>query len=245
MLPVVEKLLVIQHRDLNIRQLEKQIAGIPLEVEDLKNRLNADQKAVADALAAVREKEIEIKNLEIDAQTRRSTVARLKVQQYQTKKNEEFRAIGQEIERYEKEVSQFEDAELEKMEELDGLKRNLAEVRDQLANSEESVKFDIAQIEQSREEWGRQREEEVKRRAEAAAKVPPDLLDTYQRIFKSKNGKAVVGLESGLCTGCHMKVIKSTVVEVKAEKAIAFCENCGRILYNWTEDGPARTSNDY
>ena len=41
--------------------------------------------------------------------------ARLKTQQYQTRKNDEFQAIGHEIERYENEIRKIEDEELELM----------------------------------------------------------------------------------------------------------------------------------
>ena len=74
-----------------------------------KSRLADDETAVANALAAVREVELKIKNLELDAQTRRNSIERLKQQQFETRKNEEFQALGHEVTRYEKEVRSLED----------------------------------------------------------------------------------------------------------------------------------------
>ena len=61
--------------------------------------------------------------------------------------------------------------------------------------------------------------------------VDEDLLDRYNRLFKSKGGIALVTVEHGVCTGCHMQVNTQTVLEVRAEKEIIGCPQCGRILY--------------
>ena len=42
-----------------------------------------------------------------------------------------------------------------------------------------------------------------------------------------------------------MKVVKSTVIDVKAENHLAHCENCGRILYWWTDDSVGRSRAEY
>jgi len=38
-------------------------------------------------------------------------------------------------------------------------------------------------------------------------------------------------VEHEVCTGCHMKVTHQAILEVKAEKEIIGCPQCGRILY--------------
>jgi predicted nucleic acid-binding Zn-ribbon protein len=88
-------------------------------------------------------------------------------------------------------------------------------------------------------------EKEKGDRAMQAAEVDEDLLDIYDRLFKAKAGVAVVGLVDEVCQGCHMKVTKSTVVDTKAEKQVAHCENCGRILYWWTDDSVGKDLGDY
>src|SRR5207244_5781541 len=65
---------------------------------------------------------IESKRLELDVGTRNESIARFKTQQYQTRKNDEFQAMGNEIQRYEDEIRKLEDQELELMEQGDKLK---------------------------------------------------------------------------------------------------------------------------
>ncbi len=247
MLPEITKLLVVQHRDQTIKALEKKIANIPVEEEDIRDRLSTEKKAVEAALADVQSVEVEIKNIELDVQTRRDSIAKLKVQQFETKKNEEFQAMGKEIERYEEEIATLEDQEIELMEKLEGLTEILDSARGVLSESEESVESDIADLHQTKANWEKEMAEEKSSRSEAISGLDEDLVSNYERIFNAKNGKAVVGLTDGQCTGCHMKVVKSTVVAVKAANELTHCENCGRMLYWWTDavDNESGTSNEY
>jgi predicted nucleic acid-binding Zn-ribbon protein len=41
----------------------------------------------------------------------------------------------------------------------------------------------------------------------------------------------VVGIEHGVCGGCHMRFPVQLMVACKAAKELVTCPNCGRILY--------------
>ena len=53
----------------------------------------------------------------------------------------------------------------------------------------------------------------------------------YERLLKSKGDNAVVGIEHGVCGGCHMKLQQRLIVTCQAQKEIVTCSSCGRILY--------------
>src|SRR4029078_7582998 len=139
MLPVVAQLLQLQERDQRIRSLTKDLKDNPKLQERAKSRLADDEAAVATALGRMREVEIKIKNLALDVQTRQNSIARLKDQQFNTRKNEEFQAMGHEIQRYEKEVTGLEDQELDLMEQLEGVKPAYAAARKQPAATKTPV----------------------------------------------------------------------------------------------------------
>jgi predicted nucleic acid-binding Zn-ribbon protein len=163
--------------------------------------------------------------------TRAESIARLKTQQYQTRKNDEFRAIGHEIERYENEIRKLEDQELELMIEADKLKAEV-EVADKSARAtKESIARQLADLESKSKALGSQQQELESERQALAAQIDDDVLDQFERLFNSKGDAAVVAVEHGVCTGCHMKITTATAASVKAGKEIVNCENCGRILY--------------
>lgn len=245
MLADIEKLLRIQHHDQKIQSLEKEIAGIPLEEEDIKDKLTSDGEALEAAKKNLQHVEVAIKNLELDVETRRDSITKLKVQQFETKKNEEFQKMGLEIERYQGEIGELEDKEIDLMEQAEEQKELLTAAREKFEENEVSVKEEIEDLEKLEVKLKGDLEEQKKTRAQQAEGVDEDLLYGYDRLFKAKAGMAVVGLVDEVCQGCHMKVTKSTIVAVKAEKQIAHCENCGRILYWWTDDSVGKDLGDY
>ncbi|MGY8644194.1 MAG: zinc ribbon domain-containing protein [Verrucomicrobiales bacterium] len=236
MLPEIEHLLVIQDRDRKIREIDQELVNIPKKEEEIRNRLEDDQATLDGIKVELTQNEIAMKNLELDIQTRRDSIGKLKVQQYETKKNEEFRKMGGEIERYEAEIIATEDRELELMELAEEIKVRMKSAAEDRDDSQTMVDEDIANLKIAMENMKKERVEFVTNRSGYLEKVDEDLLDTYGRLFKAKDGWAVVGLIDGACQGCHMRVTKSTELDVRNENVVTHCQNCGRILYWWTDE---------
>lgn len=70
------------------------------------------------------------------------------------------------------------------------------------------------------------------RRAEAAAALPPALLQRYETMRRQFKGVAIARLEGSRCAGCHLDLSRSEVEQVRAQPADdpAECPNCGRWL---------------
>lgn len=245
MLPEIEKLLIVQNHDQKILALEKELAGIPLEEEDIRERAETDEKAMNEAKLAVQENEVAIKNLELDIDTRKDSIAKLKIQQFETKKNDEFQKMGSEIERYGEEITGLEDQEIELMEKAEILGATYKAAREKFAESDKDVKEEIEDLHELKKNLEVNVAEEQKTRNEKSAALDEDLVYGYERLFKAKAGMAIVGLVDEVCQGCHMRVTKSTVVGVKGEKEVQHCENCGRILYWWTDDSVGKDMGEY
>jgi predicted nucleic acid-binding Zn-ribbon protein len=230
--PELEQLLVLQDRQQKIKQIQTEIETVPLQRKSLEAQLAASVAGVEALKQKNRHVEMDRKKLELDVGTRAETIARLKTQQYQTRKNDEFQAIGHEIERYENEIRKIEDEELELMVQADTIKVDLAEEEKKAGVVRESIARQTKDLEAKSTTLQSQLEELSKERAEIAGKIDEDLLSRFERLFKSKGDAVVVALEHEVCTGCHMKVTTQTAHRVKAGKEIVSCENCGRILYD-------------
>jgi len=230
--PELEQLLVLQDRQQRIKQIETEIGTVPLQRKSLEAQLAASVAAVEVLKQKARHVEMDRKKLELDVGTRAETISRLKTQQYQTRKNDEFQAIGHEIERYENEIRKIEDEELELMVQADKIKADLGEEEQTAAAVSESVARQTNDLEVKSTTLQSRLEELTKERAEIAGKIEEDLLSRFERLFKSKGDAVLVALEHEVCTGCHMKVTAQTAHRVKAGREIVSCENCGRILYD-------------
>ena len=227
----LEQLLVLQDRQQKIRHIQAEIKTLPLERTHLESQLAATEAGLDSLKLKARQVEVQRKNLELDVGTRNESIARLKTQQYQTRKNDEFQAIGHEIERYENEIRKLEDQELELMIEADKLKSEVEAADKSARATKDSISRQLADLETKSKSLGSQQQEFEREREALASKIDPDLLDQFERLFNSKGDAAIVAVEHGVCTGCHMKVTTATASRVKAGKEIVNCEQCGRILY--------------
>lgn len=231
MLAEIETLLILQDRDQKLRNLQIDLERIPAEEEAARARLTDDEKHAADAKTAMQANGVAIKNLELDIQTRQDSLAKLRVQQFETKKNEEFHRMGEEIENYGVEISKLEDSALELMELGETLQDTLDEAKAKLEASQKLVDDELVALGKRRQNCQTQIAELQAVRTTIAAKLDEDIISIYDRLFATKGASAVVRLEDGQCKGCHMKVIKSTEMSARAEKQVTHCENCARIVY--------------
>ena len=232
MLPEIEQLLIIQDRDQKITKLNSDIERLPLEEQQAKQRLKSVIESVNSAESEIKGNEVEISKIELDIDTRKDSITKLKNQQLETKKNEEFAAMEHSITNYQDEISKLEDSQLELMEKGEELNNSLEEANDIHAKEQKVVDAELAIIKERKIQFSKKIEELKSDREKIASNVDNDLLDQYNRIFKSKKGVAVSELVNDICSGCHMKVTPTTAGMVRAEKVVSTCDQCGRILYS-------------
>ena len=96
------------------------------------------------------------------------------------------------------------------------------EVRDEFALFlEQNLKKELIELEANREEL--------------AGAVDDIARSRYERLVKNKGENVVVGVQHGVCGGCHMKLQPQLLVSCQAQQELITCSNCGRILY-YTRD---------
>jgi len=62
------------------------------------------------------------------------------------------------------------------------------------------------------------------------ARIPAPILSHYDRL--GANGKkGVARLSHQTCSGCHLRVPLSVVLDLKRGDDVRCCDNCGRYLY--------------
>jgi len=228
----LEQLLILQDREQKIRQIQIEIETVPLRRKSLEAQLAESKASVETLRQRVRQLEVDRKKLELDVGVRAESVSRLKTQQYQTRKNDEFQALGHEIDRYENEIRKIEDDELELMVLADKIKADLTAEETKAAATRDSIARQTDDLDEKSKALDSQLQGLMTERSHLATNIDEDLLGRFERLFKSKGDAAVVAIEHGVCTGCHMKVTTATAASVKAGKEIVSCENCGRILFD-------------
>lgn len=79
----------------------------------------------------------------------------------------------------------------------------------------------------------------TKDRSQAAAGMPSDLLNLYDKVRQAQGGIGAAGLRQRRCDGCRLELAGSELSAVRnAEPAeVLRCENCRRILVRTPESG--------
>jgi uncharacterized protein len=231
MLETIEKLLILQDRDQKIRRVQGELAHIEPERESLKVRAITAQTELEHAKLRVKQIESSRKELELEVEAKKLLITRYANQQFQTRKNEEYRALAHEIDMCKDAIFKIEDQEIELMEQAEAAQkevlrstqaandaRNLADEQlERLSSREQNLQKELAELEANREAL--------------AAAVDTGARGRYERLVRSKGENVVVGVQHGVCGGCHMKLPPQLLVTCQAEKELVGCSNCGRILY--------------
>jgi hypothetical protein len=235
MLETIEKLLVLQDRDRKIHRVKQELAQIVPERETLRARATATQMQLDTAKNRVKHIESERKRLELDVEAKRSQIEKYANQQLQTRKNEEYRALAHEIETCKADITKIEDSEIVLMEQTEAAQKEVARANGEANDAKKLAESQIAELGQREENFKRELAGLQQGRAELAAAVDESARNRYERLLKGKGDNVVVGVQHGVCGGCHMKLQQQLVVTCQAQKEIVTCSSCGRILY-YTRD---------
>ncbi len=233
MLPVLEKLLILQERDDKLNQLTEELNRLPLEDQAVERKWTSASTRLDHLKGTLRQLEVERKTMDLNATAKRDQIAKYKTQQLVTRKNEEFTALNHQIEHAEKEISTIEDDELVLMERISELEKQVAAEQGALKVQEGEVAKQRADIaaKKARVEAEVATLKRLQADAEAEVTAVDDaILPRYRRILQSKKKQAIAPLAHGSCGGCHMKVTSQLVVAARSNQIVA-CESCGRLLY--------------
>lgn len=235
MLDTIEKLLVLQDRDRKTNRVLAELAHIDPEREVLKAKAASTQTLLDAAKNRVKHIESERKQLEISVESKKTQIEKYANQQLQTRKNEEYRALAQEIEHCKAEITKIEDGEIELMEKAEAAQKEVLRAMADASEAKKQVESQVAQLNEREANLKKELAEFQSGRTELAAAVDEVARTRYERLLKSKGDNIIVGINHGVCGGCHMKLPPQILVSCRGQKEIVACSNCGRILY-YTRD---------
>lgn len=235
MLDTIEKLLVLQDRDRKIHRVQAELAHISPERQSLKAKAASTQTQLDAAKNRVKQIESERKRLEIDVESEKTKIEKYANQQLQTRKNEEYRALAQEIEHCKAQITKIEDKEIELMEQAEGAQKEVLRAMADASEAKKQLDNQVAELDKREENLKKELAEFQQGRADLASAVDEVARSRYERLLKSKGDNVIMGINHGVCGGCHMKLPAQILVNCKSGKELVTCLNCGRILY-YTRD---------
>lgn len=236
----LEKLIKLQKTDTKIHQLKKSIgtaderrANIEQEFEQHASSIRETQnrRDTARHDRAELEKQIAEKQTYLERADRN-----LKTAQDQ----KQYETAMRETDALQKQISVLEAQVLEKMTEIEEVEKILEERADEINSLEGNRTTAVSNLEGELVSNETELEEQVKKRDEVMATIPPNWASVYNRLVqRSVDGIAVAEVQNGACSACFMSLRPQVQQQLRKGKDIIICENCTRILYIQPDDAKA------
>lgn len=235
MLEAIEKLLILQDRDRKIRRVQAELAHIEPERQTLKGKTSSTQAALDAGKLRLRQIESDRKRLELDVDAKQQQISKYANQQLQTRKNEEYKALAHEIDGCKADIAKIEDQEISLMEQAEVAQKELIRLTAEAAEAKKHADSLVSQLGEREVNLQKELATLQSNREEIASAVDESARGRYERLAKSKGDNVLVGVQHGVCGGCHMKLPAQTLVACQSHQELVTCINCGRILF-YTRD---------
>jgi len=231
----IEKLLILQDRDKQIRRVKTELDHIEPERQILKTKAAGAQSGLEAARQKGKALELRRKDLELEVSAKKQLIDKYANQQLQTRKNEEYRALAHEIEMCKEAIVKIEDQEIELMEQAEAVQKEVVHATKFSADAKKLADDQVAQLSAREDNLKKELASLEANREELASAVDESARARYDRLLRNKGDNVIVGVQHGVCGGCHMRLPAQILVTCQAQSELVTCTNCGRILY-YTRD---------
>jgi len=231
LLEVINKLLIVQERDVRMMRCQREIDQIPARGKEIEGEANHLREA---ALAIKEEHKkllTEIRKVELEVETIRQNIAKLREQQFQLKSNEEFKALNSEISHMTGEIKKFEDQAIILMEQGEEIQKKEIKARSELTAFEMTIKERLSALDSRKSNLEAEVRQLTSERANITKDIANEHMRVYNRIIENKKDQALVLVENSTCAGCHMHLPAQVICDIKKWSSLVTCSFCGRILY--------------
>ncbi|MBI1798093.1 MAG: hypothetical protein HYR73_00210 [Candidatus Eisenbacteria bacterium] len=225
-----------------LRALDEEAAAIDARVRQLpalraqcEERVRIERAALDQLRARIAQTQKSRRAIEKDIESLAGEERKFQSQLPAIKKNEEYTALLHEIATVRQKRSDLETEVLMSME------------------AEESAAHDLPKLEKAAAQAERDGTERLARYAAAESAdreqltalhagrgghveaLPPATRSRYERVYGSREGRAVVGVVKGACGGCFRALPPQTLQEARRRDRVLSCEGCGRLVV-WAPD---------
>jgi len=231
MLEVIEKLLILQERDQKIHQTKTELDSVEPQRAAMRAKMSKCETILDNAKTQSNQVESERKDLENEVASKNDQIAKYSQQQLETKKNEEYKALGNQIQTCKDAIRELEDKQLDLMEEAEEVAVVVENAKKEAAEIKADIDAQIGKMDNREKELQTEYDQLKSNRGELAEAVENRTLRLYERLLKVKQDPVVSINGENMCAGCHMQAPVQTTVSCRQEQELVTCPNCGRILF--------------
>ncbi|MEM7672695.1 MAG: hypothetical protein AAF212_05070 [Verrucomicrobiota bacterium] len=231
--PEVQKLLTLQARELKRDEIDKELAAVPLKIQEIERKKQAARDQFDQAKQTLRSLEAQRKTLENEIASNEAQVTKYKNQQLSVKKNEEYQALTHEIDTTQAKIGDLETEELEVMEQIDVESERLKAIEGTFDDEIATLVTQIKLAKEAQAALQEELQEAETRYQESREPVSEKFLRAYQQAKTNLKNRPpyVAPIEGGVCKRSHLKVSNELLSEAKIHGAPHFCDVTGCVVY--------------
>ena len=203
---VLQKLIELQHLDMQLNEVRARLATFPKKLADVEARVTAAKAEVTQNKAAQLTALKDRKKYELDVEQHKDRVRKYRDQTSQVKTNEAYKALQHEVQMAEEEIAKAEDRLLEQMVSGEEYDRRIKAAEKLLKEVEDVARVQRTKIEADKSAAEKRLAELTAERTAVVAEIPENLLDHYDRISKKHNGIALAEVRDEKCSACGMRL---------------------------------------
>lgn len=220
-----------------LQSVDLRIHDIDLRLQDIPNKLEESQSVYRASRELLTAKETEKNQIEHDKHTMEkdleADIAHTKERElklYAIKTNKEYQAALKEIADGKKHNKDREDILIQKMEKIESLTQEIAQLSTETADKEAVYKKAEEELKAEEAAIRQEREKDVAESAILAKDIDKEVIRIYQFI-RARYPDTLVQAKNGVCTGCNMNIPPQLFLELRKLLKFSQCPSCKRILY--------------
>ena len=229
------KLARVQQLDSEIYDLSGKKESFPVRLKEMDESLEGKRAGLSQAEETLKKLQVEKNEKEVDIKGREEKVKKHEGELYQIKNNKEYKALQGEIESIKADISLLEESVLKLYDEIEAAQNRVEAEKKVFEEEQRSVEAEKSAINAEEKELDSRLDGLRASRQQFMGGIDPEVLDKYERILKNKGRVALAAVKGNFCGECNMHLRPQLINEAKLLKALVFCENCGRMLYEAEE----------
>lgn len=224
------------------KSLRDRLASGPKTVAARQAVLATRQADLEKAKKAFQDAKVQLKKHEHAIQALDSKMDDLRVKLNQVKKNEEYKALQNQIANDQAHKAKLEEETLEAYDVIEAQGKAVAALEAETKKFADEVAAFKKQIDDQSGPHTAQLREIEAALAESESNIPEDHRERYRRTVRQFGADALAAVEDGACHGCFTSLTPNGMSDMVSGKTLIFCNSCGRLLY-LSEEATAKLAN--
>jgi len=224
-------LIGLQVIDREIYSLNREKKEMPARIKTIDETLASKKTGIKQAEEDLKSLQVKLKDREVSLQQKEDQIKKLQLQLYQLKSNKDYSAMLTEIEGVKADNSLMEEEIIKLMDEIEAARKKIAEEKELFKKEEVNSQKEKETIKARGKEVDSRLSDLSSQRENVVPDIEKQILARYERVLENREGLAIVAVDDGACSGCHMNLPSQVVSEAKIKESIVVCGSCSRILY--------------